>query len=179
MMGPRLAHKSEAGAVALGLTTETALLGALAVMREAVRAHDPLALTDRFLIEAMAPRPMAELLVNLRRDAQFGLVMTLGAGGVLVELLQDAETLLLPSREADILAALQRLKIARLLNGFRGGPKADMPALAGFLARLAATFAATFAAKAGALTEVEINPLFITETEFWVVDALIQITSPQ
>ena len=144
-------------------------------MREAVRAHDPLALTDRFLIEAMAPRPMAELLVNLRRDAQFGLVMTLGAGGVLVELLQDAETLLLPSREADILAALQRLKIARLLNGFRGGPKADMPALAGFLARLAATFAA----KAGALTEVEINPLFITETEFWVVDALIQITSPQ
>ena len=54
-----------------------------------------------------------------------------------------------------------------------------MPALAGCLARLAATFAATFAAKAGALTEVEINPLFITETEFWVVDALIQITSPQ
>lgn len=174
MMGPRLAHKSEAGAVAIGIGTEVALFDALTRMNAAVLAHDPLAVTDRFLVERMVPRPLVELLVNLRRDAQFGLVMTLGAGGVLVELLDDAETLLLPSDESDILAALHRLKIARLLTGFRGGPRADMPALADFLARLGTTFAAN----AATLAEIEINPLFITETSFWVVDALIQTTGP-
>ena len=58
MLGPRLAHKSEAGAVAIGLGTEAALLDALTGMRAAVLGHDPLAVTDRFLVERMAPRPL-------------------------------------------------------------------------------------------------------------------------
>lgn len=170
MMGARLAHKSEAGAVAIGLDTTAALSQALDKMRADVLRHDPLAVTDRFLVERMAPRPLAELLVNLRRDAQFGLILTLGAGGVLVELLNDAETLLLPTTETDILHALSRLKISPLLTGFRGAAAADMPALAGFLAQLATTFEAN----AHSLTEIEINPLFVTPAGVWVVDALIQ-----
>ena len=170
MMGARLAHKSEAGAVAIGLDTTAALSQALDKMCADVLRHDPLAVTDRFLVERMAPRPLAELLVNLRRDAQFGLILTLGAGGVLVELLNDAETLLLPTTETDILHALSRLKISPLLTGFRGAAAADMPALAGFLAQLATTFEAN----AHSLTEIEINPLFVTPAGVWVVDALIQ-----
>jgi succinyl-CoA synthetase beta subunit len=137
-----------------------------------VARHDPLAVTDRFLVEQMAPRPLAELLVNLRRDPQFGLILTLGAGGVLVELLDDAETLLLPATEADILHALQRLKIARLLTGYRGSAQADLPVLAQFLVQLAAIYET----EADTLTEIEINPLFVTQTGVWVVDALIQTT---
>ena len=172
MMGPRLAHKSEAGAVAVGLATPAAVVHALDRMRADVVAHDPLALTDRFLVEAMAPRPLAELLVNLRRDAQFGAVLTLGAGGVLVALLADAATLLLPTNAEEIEAALGRLKIARLLTGFRGAAAADLPGLARFLAGLAATFSAS------TLAEVEINPLFVTTDGVWVVDALVQTTGP-
>jgi acyl-CoA synthetase (NDP forming) len=174
MMGPKLAHKSEAGAVAVGLANATDLTAALQKMRADVTAHDPLALTDRFLVEAMAPRPLAELLVNLRRDAQFGLVLTLGAGGVLVELLEDAATLLLPASAAQIEAALNGLKIARILRGYRGARGADMAALAGFISQLCQLFESHSAA----LAEVEINPLFVTATGPWVVDVLIQKAGP-
>jgi succinyl-CoA synthetase beta subunit len=139
-------------------------------MRADVTAHDPLAITDRFLVEAMAPRPLAELLVNLRRDAQFGLVLTLGAGGVLVELLDDAATLLLPASAAQIETALNGLKIARILRGYRGAKGADMTALAGFIAHLCQLFETHSAS----LAEVEINPLFVTANGPWVVDVLIQ-----
>ena len=174
MMGPKLAHKSEAGAVALGLANAADLTAALQKMRADVTAHDPLALTDRFLVEAMAPRPLAELLVNLRRDAQFGLVLTLGAGGVLVELLEDAATLLLPASAAQIEAALNGLKIARILRGYRGAKGADMAALAGFIAQLCQLFES----QSATLAEVEINPLFVTATGPWVVDVLIQKAGP-
>lgn len=170
MLGPRLAHKSEAGAVALGLASSESLEAALKQMRLNVAAHDPLALTDRFLVERMAPRPLAELLVNLRRDAQFGLILTLGAGGVLVELLDDAATLLLPTTAHEIETALNGLKISRVLNGCRGAAKVDVVRLAGFLSDLANTYAA----HATSLAEVEINPLFVTSDGPWVVDALIQ-----
>lgn len=172
MMGPRLAHKSEAGAVAVNIGSVGVLTKALAKMCADVARHDPLAVTDRFLVEQMAPRPLAELLVNLRRDPQFGLILTLGAGGVLVELLDDAETLLLPATEAGILNVLQRLKIARLLTGYRGTAQANLPALAQFLGRLATSYEA----EAHRLTEIEINPLFVTQTGVWVVDALIHTT---
>ena len=175
MMGSRLAHKSEAGAVALNLSNDGALSDALVKMKADVARHDPLAVTDRFLVERMAPRPLAELLVNLRQDAQFGLVMTLGAGGVLVELLNDAETLLLPVTKADILDALGRLKITRVLTGFRRGAKADLAQLSQFLLQLASTFEAN----AATLFEVEINPLFVTPSEVSLVDVLIQsVASP-
>lgn len=170
MMGPRLAHKSEAGAVAVGLADERALCEALVRMRADVTRHDPDAVTDRFLVERMAPRPLAELLVNLRQDAQFGLVMTLGAGGVMVELLNDAETLLLPVTEAELVQALGRLKISRLLTGYRGGAQADLAELARFLLQLADTFAAN----TQTLSEVEINPLFVAPSAIWLVDVLIQ-----
>jgi acyl-CoA synthetase (NDP forming) len=167
MMGPRLAHKSEAGAV---MIAPTDLPQAVTQMRAAVTAHDPQAVTDRFLVEALAPRPVAELLVNLRRDDQFGLVMTLGAGGVLVELLDDAETLLLPATDADIQAALQRLRIYPLLTGYRGSAPADIPALVQTLSKLALAFQT----QSSTLAEIEINPLFVCETGTWVVDALVQ-----
>ena len=170
MMGARLTHKSEAGAVALGIANPAELTAALQKMRADVAAHDALAVTDRFLVEAMAPHPLAELLVNLRRDAQFGLVLTLGAGGVLVELLEDAATLLLPASAAQIETALNGLKIARILRGYRGAKGVDMRALAGFIAQLCLLFETHSAS----LAEIEINPLFVTANGPWVVDVLIQ-----
>ncbi len=72
MMGPRLAHKSEAGAVALGLESAERVTQVVAEMRSAVSACDPAALTDRFLVEKMAAKPVAELILSVRSDPQFG-----------------------------------------------------------------------------------------------------------
>ncbi|KZY29560.1 acyl-CoA synthetase, partial [Roseovarius sp. HI0049] len=137
MMVPGLAHKTEAGAVALGIGTPEALLEAAMRMRTDVAAHRETVVTDAFLVETMAPPPLAELVVGIRRDAQFGLAMTLGSGGILVELLADTVSLLLPVTEAEISRALDRLKVAWLLNGFRGRPAADRKALVAALAGLA------------------------------------------
>jgi acyl-CoA synthetase (NDP forming) len=170
MLGPRLAHKSEAGAVAIGIADEAALGQAAERMRRAVAAYDPAALTDRFLVEAMAPAPVAELLVGLRRDPEFGVVLTLGAGGVLVELLEDVQTILLPARPEEIRAALRRLRIGRLLAGYRGKPGANIDAIVETIEALARLIGDP----AGRIVEIEINPLFAGVDGAVAVDALIR-----
>ena len=79
-------------------------------------------------VERMVQGGVAELIVGITRDPLFGPVMTLGTGGVLVELLKDSATLLLPSSRAEIECALRGLKMFPLLDGFRGRPKADLDA---------------------------------------------------
>jgi acetyl-CoA synthetase len=163
----QLAHKTEAGGVALNLRDAAALSEALARM-----AH----LSERFLVEEMARDVVLELIVGVQRDAQFGLTLTLGAGGVLVELLQDAATLLLPVARHDVLAALRSLKVWPLLTGFRGKPAGDVDAL------LDAVMAVAGYAQAHAalLVELDVNPVLVLPKGRGVlaVDALIRLKTP-
>jgi acyl-CoA synthetase (NDP forming) len=140
-------------------------------MRESVRKARPDALSDRFLVEAMAPSPLAELIVGIRQDPQYGLAMTLGSGGILVELVGDARTLLLPATAEDIAGALGSLKVSALLRGFRGRPAADVEAVVQALGRLA-RFAIE---RRDAVVEIEINPLFVHEHGVCAVDALVAL----
>ena len=119
----------------------------------------------------MVAQPVAELLVSIRRDPQFGLAMTLASGGILVELLADATTLLLPATRADIDRALSRLRIDRLIQGYRGKPAGDRAALLDALQCLA-RFAAD---DANAIAEIEINPLFVLADGISAVDGLMQV----
>lgn len=171
MVGPKLLHKTEAGAVALGLTSEEEVSGAIIKMQADVASHQPDAMTDTFLVEQMQPAPLAELIVSIRRDSQFGLAMTLGSGGILVELLGDSVTVLLPCNETDIKRALEGLKVYRLLRGFRGRPEVDINALARDLHRLASFMEQNCAE----LAEIEINPLFVHASSICAVDALIHV----
>jgi len=170
MIGPRLAHKSEAGAVALGITDVSALQSAAIRMKAAVTAYDPQAATDSFLIEEMAPRPVAELLLSLRRDPEFGPVLTLAAGGVLAEILQDSGNLLMPTTAGDIRATLDALRTAPVLHGYRGAEKADMDALLATILRLQQVFLSDTS-----LAEIEINPAFVGAAGVAIVDALIHV----
>ena len=114
-----VAHKSEAGAVSSTCSDE------------AVRARRGAAarrLGTGLYVERMVTGGVAELIVGITRDPLFGPVMTIGSGGVLVELLKDSATLLLPATRDDIEAALRGLKLFPLLDGFRGRPKADLDA---------------------------------------------------
>lgn len=171
MMGPALAHKTDAGAVALGLGTPEALMQAAETMRENVSRVSETAVTDVFLVESMAPPALAELVVAIRRDPQFGLAMTLGSGGILVELVSDTVSLLLPVQERDISDALDSLRVSALLNGFRGRPPADRGALVAALSGLA-DYAT---ANADGIAEIEINPLFVYERGVLAIDVLMHV----
>ncbi len=158
LKGLGLAHKSEAGAVALGLASHE--------LTPAARAMQ----ADRFLVEEMVTDAVAELLVGVTRDPAHGMVLTLAAGGVLTEILQDSTSLILPVRADDVEQALNRLKIAQLLDGFRGKPPASRPAI------VAAVMAVQdyVMDHHAVLGEVEINPLMCTPTRAVAVDALIR-----
>ena len=173
MIGPELAHKSEAGAVEVNLADMDALVSASNKMRKAVAAHAPRALTDCFLVEEMAPKPAAELLVSLHRDPDFGPALTLAAGGVLVEVLKDSANLLLPASPLDIATALDRLRVSPLLKGFRGRPAADITALHATIGALQSLFLSR-----PDLAEIEINPLFAGSDGMTIVDALIHVEQP-
>ncbi|MDH3537706.1 MAG: acetate--CoA ligase family protein, partial [Gammaproteobacteria bacterium] len=113
-------------------------------------------LSDQLYLEAMKTA-LAELIVGVTRDAQFGLVLTIGSGGILVELLQDARTLLIPAGREDIEAALADLRSAPLLQGYRGRPRADIGAAVDAI--LAVQKYAM--SKAGSLIELDVNPLLV------------------
>ena len=170
MTGEKLAHKTEAGAVRLNLSSAADVAAAVQHMQRDVAAYDPDAVTDRFLIEQMIAEPVAELMISVRQDAQFGYAMTLASGGILVELAGDATTLLLPASRSDMAAALDRLRITRLIDGYRGRPRGDRPALLDALE----TLSALLCSDALGLTEVEINPLFVLTDGVAIADALIQ-----
>ena len=143
-----LLHKTEAGAVQLNVRTAD----------DAARAVETMAhLADTFIIERMISDAVAELIIGIKRDPQVGLVLVVGSGGVLVELIGDAHTLLFPVTPAAAEQAILSLKAAKLLSGFRGRPKGDLAAAA------AAVLAVARYAEANAATliELDINPLLV------------------
>ena len=160
LKGLGLAHKSEAGAVVLGLT------GAEAVER-AARAVGG----DGFLVEKMVEGGVLELLVGVVRDPAHGFVLTLGAGGRMTELLGDSASALAPASRASVGALLDRLKCVPLIAGFRGAPAADREA----------TIDAVMAIQdavvqhADTIEEIEVNPLIATPNGAVAADALIRM----
>ncbi|MGZ0703557.1 acetate--CoA ligase family protein [Pseudomonas piscis] len=166
-----LPHKTEAGAVALNLKDPEALGAALRQMRARIAEHAPGVAFDRVLLEPMAAPPLAELIVGIKREEHFGLALVIGAGGVLVELLKDSRSLLLPTNPAAIRQAVLQLRSAALLQGFRGRPAADLEALVeaiGAVADYACEHAAT-------LLELDVNPLLVGARGTVAVDALIRL----
>ena len=122
-------------------------------------------------VERMVEGGVAELIVGVTRDPLFGPVMTVGSGGVLVELLKDSATLLLPAEPRRVEAALRGLKLFPLLDGFRGRPKADLAAAIDAVLKISG-FAL---ANAETLAELDINPLIVCAEGkgAWVADALL------
>ncbi|WP_170426435.1 acetate--CoA ligase family protein [Ruegeria arenilitoris] len=159
--GVGLAHKSEHAAVRLGVHAD-------AVAKVAADIG-----TDEVLIEEMAEGGVAELLVGVTRDPAHGFVLTLGAGGVLTEILRDTVSLLIPSSRDAVQDALGSLKCAPLLAGYRGNPAVQMEAILDTVDAVQAYVIAN----ATHVSEVEINPLICTPDRAVAVDALIRKAS--
>ncbi|MBY5643569.1 acetate--CoA ligase family protein [Rhizobium leguminosarum] len=157
-----IAHKTEAGAVALNLKDIEAVSNAAADMPP----------NAGFLVEKMIDAPVVELIIGAIRDPVFGLSLALGAGGIFVELLEDSVILPLPATKTDIRAAISRLRLAKLIYGYRGRPKGDLEAAVG-----AVSATADYVVKnAACLEELDINPLMVLPEGHGViaVDALIR-----
>jgi acetate---CoA ligase (ADP-forming) len=166
---PLIAHKTEAGAVAINLKSPADVEAALARMETSVAAYLKGSRIEKVLVERMVGDVVAELIVGIQRDAQFGLALVVGAGGILVELVEDAAMMLLPTSAEEVEAAIRRLKIAKLLGGYRGKPAADMGALVTSIMAIAA-FAE---AHRDALLELDVNPLMVRADGAVAVDALV------
>ena len=167
----RLAHKTEAGAVMLNLKDGSAVASAVEVM--AGRLAEQGLADARFLIEPMVSDSVGELIIGLKRDEQFGLALIVGTGGILVNLLNDSATLLLPiTREAASTAVLS-LKGSALLRGFRGRPEGDLEAIVDAIMAVA-DFAIDHW---GSVTELDINPLMVRPKGKGAVaaDALVRL----
>lgn len=166
-----LPHKTEAGAVALNLKDDAALCAALEKMRASIKAYAPNVAFDQLLLEPMAKPPLAELIVGIKRENDFGLALVIGAGGILVELLKDSRSLLLPTTDGAIRQALLSLRSAALLQGFRGREAADLDSLVTAI-RAVADYACENAAQ---LLELDVNPLLVGADGTTAVDALIRL----
>ncbi|NUT77450.1 acetate--CoA ligase family protein [Pseudomonas sp. C1C7] len=167
----QLPHKTEAGAVALNLKDDAALTAALEKMRASIKAYAPDVAFDQLLLEPMAKPPLAELIVGIKRENDFGLALVIGAGGILVELLKDSRSLLLPTTDGAIRQALLSLRSAALLQGFRGREAADLDSLVSAI-RAVADYACENAAQ---LLELDVNPLLVGAEGTTAVDALIRL----
>ena len=143
-----IAHKSERNAVRLGLREEAEVEAA---------ARELLAIGDSVLVERFEGGFVAELIVGVQRDPTLGLLLTVGIGGTLVELLADTETLLLPTTADDVREALGGLRGSALLEGHRGSPKADVEAAVDTVLAIARFAAASRAT----LEELDVNPLAV------------------
>jgi len=167
----QLPHKTEAGAVALNLKDGAALSAALEKMSASIAAYAPGVAFDQLLLEPMATPPLAELIVGIKRENDFGLALVIGAGGILVELLKDSRSLLLPTTDGAIRNAVLSLRSAALLQGFRGREAADLDALVVAI-RAVADYACENAAQ---LLELDVNPLLVGAHGTTAVDALIRL----
>ena len=160
LKGVGIAHKTEAGAVALNLKNA----------KNVYNAADRMP-CEKFLVEEMVTDTVAELLTGVVCDPAHGYVLTIAAGGVLTELLQDRQSLLIPTTEAEISGALQELRMSKILNGYRGANAANIQAII----EAVMSVQNFVLANASKVTEVEINPLLCCAERAVAADALIQI----
>lgn len=155
-------HKTEAGGVVLDVRGPAAAREAF----ELVKSGTPG--LEGVLVAPMLPEPAARLLVGVRRDPGLGPVLTLGAGGVAVEVLRDVAHRVLPVRPGEVREMARELRTSGLLLGVRGSAPADLGALEGIALALARCLA-----DAPAVSGIELNPLFLYPNGARAVDARV------
>jgi acyl-CoA synthetase (NDP forming) len=157
-----ITHKTDVGGVRLDLSSADAVSAAVMEMAD---------LSESYLIEEMVEGVVAELIVGIARDEQFGPYLLIGGGGIFVEMMNDSASLLIPTTRQRVLHALGQLNCALLFGGFRGAPPADLNAAADVILAVAGIVEDD----PSSIIELDINPLMLLAEGQGVVaaDALI------
>jgi acyl-CoA synthetase (NDP forming) len=169
-LAPGLQHRSDAGAVRLGVTgAGPATRAARATAASArARGYEP----TGFVVQSMV-RSGVEMLAGVMSDPDFGAVVACGAGGRAVELLGDFAVRLAPLTRTDAREMVRELRTFPLLDGYRGAPPCDVSAFEDVLIRLSA-----LAADRPEIAELDCNPVIVSDAGAIVVDARIRIALP-
>ena len=169
VVSQQVIHKSDAGGVVLDIRSAAGASAAFEKITKDVREKVPGAVIEGILVVQQLD-PGLELIIGGKTDPAFGKVITIGAGGTLVELLRDISIRVLPVDEAEIRTMVQELKVSRLIAGFRNQPARDQEA---FVAAVAAAARWFFLSRQ--VTEFDLNPLLLYEKGGCVVDARIYV----
>ncbi|MEM9775983.1 MAG: acetate--CoA ligase family protein, partial [Chloroflexota bacterium] len=168
----KMSRKTDVGALKLDLLTETQVRQAIFEMNAQVEALQ----LRGYLVEEMVIDGIAELYVGISNIPEIGLVLTLASGGILVELLQDVQTLILPASSAEIEATLRKLRLFPVLEGYRGHSAADVDLVVESISLMASHAAS----QQHRLVGLEVNPLIVRpgDRSPVAVDAVIRLGAP-
>ncbi len=171
ILSPDVAQKCDVGGVTLDLDSGEAVLAAAERMRRRLSELQPSARLEGFIVQAMARNPEAhELIVGAATDPVFGPVILFGQGGVAVEAAADHAVALPPLNTVLAQELVARTRVARLLEGYRNHPKANMDAIEAVLVQVS-----RLVADVPEIVELDINPLLADSRGAVVLDARMRI----
>ncbi len=168
-IAPRLLHKSDAGAVVIGLEAGQVARAAGRMTKAVTEAGFEI---EGFLVQRMAPTGV-ELIVGVVQDRAFGPLIACGAGGTSTELLGDVAARLTPLTDLDASEMLRSLRLFPLLDGYRGAPRCDVPALEDLLLRVSA-----LVDDHPEVAELDLNPVIALPEGPLVIDARVRLEPP-
>jgi acyl-CoA synthetase (NDP forming) len=163
LMATDVVHKSDVGAVKLNIKDDEA---AKTAFQELVKI--PSQVEKSISVQQMADSPIAEVIIGSLQDAQFGPTVMFGIGGVLVEIMKDVAFRIAPISDFDADEMIHEIKGFKILDGYRGKPKADLEAIKTTLKKIA-----DLAFSHQAIAEMDLNPVFVYEHGLMCVDARI------
>ncbi|MBD0862856.1 acetate--CoA ligase family protein [Gordonia sp. zg691] len=172
-LSDRLPHKSEAGAVVLGVRDLAGLREAIDTIVANVEKYDATVTLDRFLVQEMIEETVLEALVGYRVSPTVGPLVLLAAGGVYTELYEDSSLRLAPVTEAQAREMVEEVKATAIARGFRGGPHGDLDALVESVVLIS-----QLARTRPDVIEAEVNPIAVQAHDGGAValDALVRLS---
>ena len=163
-------HKTEHKAICINIKSKSQLIRKIMEMNSNLKKTLQDKFNDTFLIEEMASSPIVEMLIGIEPDQQFGYSLLLGSGGTQAEIINDTTTILMPTTKVEILTAIKKLKLFKLINGFRRAKKVNLENLVSDILNIVSFFEKN----KNLYSSLEINPLFVYEDTTCAVDAVIR-----
>jgi acetyl coenzyme A synthetase (ADP forming)-like protein len=167
VVSPDIIHKSDAGGVAVHITSPAMLKDTMDGMRATIREKRPSARINGFILENELPHGL-ELYIGGKTDQAFGKVLSFGLGGTTIELFRDISLRILPVDREDIITMIHEIKGYPLIGGYRGQPSLDEEALIRSIEAVLRLFESD-----EGITEFDINPILLYQEGACAVDARI------
>jgi len=165
VVSPQILHKSDVGGVFLNLKNEKEVKEGFNKIVENVRSTSPNAEILGMIVQQMAP-PSTEMIIGSMKDPQFGPVVMFGIGGILTEIIEDVSFKIAPLTQSDVENMMDEIESKAILEGTRGMPKADLPAIADILMTVSEIMTSHPEIEA-----IDLNPVIVYEEGAIIVDA--------
>lgn len=167
---PDIIHKTEAGAVKVGIKSAEELRESISEMLSRVRSSNPSARIMGFIAQEQIQKAH-EVIIGGLNDPQFGPIIVFGLGGIFVEILKDVVFDVAPVSKEEALEMIRKIKGYKLLEGYRGLEKANFDLLAGTISKASQMFSDLSAY----VDEMDLNPTFVSGSWVKIVDARFKL----